>query len=94
MQHGLQARIDALVTWRNNKDAVLIRPGVNLWYPFSAGETHRLRHWNDDPHIVLEIDAIELQPELLKHRRAAWFRYFADIPVSAILVSERQLRSS
>jgi hypothetical protein len=94
MQHGLQARIDALVTWKNNKDADLIRPGVNLWRPLNVWELeHGLKHWNDDPHVVLVIDWTRLQHELLKHQRAAWWRYFADIPISAISVSERQLKT-
>jgi len=95
MEHGLLAYPDALVTWKDNKDADLIRSVVNLWCPLNAWEMkHGLRHWNNDPHVVLDIDWTGLQHELLKHQRGAWWRYFADIPVSAILVSERQLRSN
>jgi hypothetical protein len=41
-----------------------------------------------DPSVVLVIDSTGLQHELLKHQRSSWWRYFADIPVSAISVSE------
>ena len=92
MQHGLLAYPDALVTWKDNKNANRIRPGVNLWCPLNAWEKHGLRHWNDDPHVVLDIDGTRLQHELLKHQRGAWWRYFADIPVSAIAVSEPAFR--
>ena len=57
MQHGLLAYPDALVTWKDNKDADLIRSVVNLWCPLNAWEMkHGLRHWNNDPHVVLDID--------------------------------------
>jgi hypothetical protein len=74
----------------DNKAPDLIRPGVNLWLPLNG---YGLRHWNNDPHVVLEIDGTKLQPGLLKNMEAiagygAWWRYFADIPVSAISVSE------
>jgi len=93
MQHGLQARIDALVTWRDNRDADLIRPGVNLWQPLSAWEMkHELKHWNEDPHVVLDIDWTSLRHELLKHQRGAWWRYLANIPISALSVSNATLR--
>ena len=94
MEHGLLAYPDALVTWKDNKDADLIRSGVNLCCPLNAWEMkHGLRHWNNDPHVVLDIDWTGLQHEL-KHQRGAWWRYFADIPVFAISVLECQLRSN
>jgi hypothetical protein len=87
MRHGLLARVDALVTWKDNKEADLIRPGVNLWCPLNARDAElNIAHWNDDPHVVLVIDPTELQLALLKHQRGAWWRYFADIPQMGLAV--------
>ena len=103
MQHGLLAYPDAIPAYGSDPETRsqpdLIRPGINLWHPDKPdGFTMRV-HYHQNPHIVLEIAATELQPELLKDMWAigcygAWWRYFADIPVSAISVSERQLRSN
>ena len=101
MQHGLLAYPDAIPAYGSDPETMLqpdlIRPGINLWHPDNP-HTQPV-HYHQNPHVVLEIDAAELQPELLKNMYAigcygAWWRYFADIPVSAISVSERQLRSN
>jgi hypothetical protein len=85
MRHGLLARVDVLVRWKGDKNADLIRPGVNLWLPLNALDAKlNVAHWNDEPHGVLVIDRAAVQPALLKHQRGAWWRYFANIPVSAI----------
>ena len=95
MQHGLLAYPDPLKD-RGHAEPDLIRPGVNLWRPDHRhwwSEKDPIKHYRDDPHVVLEIDATKLQPELLKNMwkhgcLGVWSRYFADIPVAAITVSE------
>jgi hypothetical protein len=108
MQHGLLAYPDAIPAGFGSDPELmsepdLIRPGVNLWHPVNAQEQeHELVYYQREPHVViphvvLEIDTTKLQPGLLKNMgeialAGIWWRYFADIPISAISVSERQLR--
>jgi hypothetical protein len=96
MQHGLLAYPDAIHVYGSDpglkSEPDLIRPGVNLWHLKATEKGSELVHYHNDPHVVLEIDATKLQPGLLKNMDAiagygAWWRYFADIPVSAISVS-------
>ena len=56
MQHGLLAYPDPLKD-RGHAEPDLIRPGVNLWRPDHRhwwSEKDPIKHYRDDPHVVLE----------------------------------------